>query len=157
MKAGQRIPLAERIARFTSRAANGCLEWTGALNDAGYARIVVNGRNLRAHRVNWEASYGPIPQGLFVLHRCDNPKCVDPEHMFLGTIGDNTKDMMDKGRGNVGERQWCSKLTLPEVKSIRYNYPQLTHKELAEIFGVSFQQVSRIRRGINWNHFSLNI
>lgn len=77
--------------------------------------------------------------------------------MFLGTIGDNTKDMMDKGRGNVGERQWCSKLTLPEVKSIRYNYPQLTHKELAEIFGVSFQQVSRIRRGINWNHFSLNI
>lgn len=157
MKKGSRAPMTERIAKHTRRAANGCLEWTGALNDAGYGRLIDGRRNVRAHRANWELHNGPIPDGLLVLHRCDNPKCVDPKHLFLGTNTDNIRDMVCKGRGLVGEHHGNSRTTLADVQAIRAASPSLTHKELADIFHLSFQQVSRIRRGEAWNHCSLVI
>jgi len=155
MKKSERTPLNERIARFAVRAENGCLEWTGALNDAGYARMNIDKRNVRVHRLNWELTRGPVPAGVHVLHRCDNRKCIDPLHMFLGSDADNVKDMMAKGRGCIGERQGASKLTLLEVQAIRSLPQHMTHKEVADIFQISFQQVSRIRRGLNWNHVSV--
>jgi len=76
-----------------------CIEAPGSRNPVnGYARATVNGVRDYAHRHAWRAAYGPIPDGLWVLHRCDNPPCVHPEHLFLGTTADNTHDMDAKGR-----------------------------------------------------------
>lgn len=83
-----------------SVTAPGCWEWTGTKDKHGYGRVRVDQRKARAHRVAWEAFKGEIPAGLHVLHRCDNPGCVNPEHLFLGTHGDNMRDREAKGRGN---------------------------------------------------------
>ncbi len=78
----------------------GCWEWTGATAYYGYGKVGLDGRTTRVHRAVYEAIFGPIPDGLFVLHRCDNPPCFRPDHLFLGTAGDNFHDMLAKGRAN---------------------------------------------------------
>jgi len=80
-----------------------CIESPFHRTPTGYAMLGRKGRKLYAHRVAWEEANGPIPEGMCVLHRCDNPPCVNPEHLFLGTHRDNTQDMLAKGRGsNIG-------------------------------------------------------
>jgi len=76
----------------------GCFLWTRGTISSGYGHLEVEGRLVLAHRRSWELTYGPIPKGLFVLHRCDTPSCVNPRHLFLGTAGDNARDMVAKGR-----------------------------------------------------------
>jgi hypothetical protein len=85
----------ERVDKDTS--PTGCWLWTGGKNH-GYGRISFNGKNFLAPRIAWEFTNGPIPDGLDVLHRCDNPPCVRPDHLFLGTLKDNYDDMVQKGR-----------------------------------------------------------
>lgn len=75
-----------------------CWIWTGTTNELGYGLIHVGQRRVRVHRVSWEIANGPIPEGLCVCHRCDNPRCVRPDHLFLGTQADNLRDMCSKGR-----------------------------------------------------------
>lgn len=95
------MTLAERFWAKV-RKSKGCWEWTGAKQHNGYGFIHTGGhvirRPLRAHRASWELHYGPIPAGLWVLHRCDNPSCVRPDHLFLGSRSDNMKDCAAKGR-----------------------------------------------------------
>lgn len=78
-----------------------CIEWAGARNRQGYGITYKDGKGRRAHRVAWEEANGPIPEGLFVCHSCDNPPCVNSEHLFLGTPNDNVQDMLRKGRARL--------------------------------------------------------
>ena len=84
-------------ARF-ERAENGCLEFTGACKPAGYGDLAYRGERVYSHRLAWMLTNGPIPDGLLVCHKCDNPPCGDPEHLYLGTMSDNMHDAYDRGR-----------------------------------------------------------
>ena len=87
--------------------STGCIEWTGAHNEYGYGILRVNRRNIRAHRATWELTNGPIPKGMVICHKCDNPPCCNVDHLFLGTLGDNSRDMASKGRGYWQQKTHC--------------------------------------------------
>lgn len=105
-------PLAVRLQERLVRTDSGCLEWTGATL-RGYGQIGVNGKVLYAHRVSYELAYGPIPDGMDICHRCDNPPCCAPEHLFAGTMLDNMADMISKNRGwwQRGDREGSGRTT----------------------------------------------
>jgi hypothetical protein len=97
-------PLAVRFWLQTDRSnPDGCWPWIGTRNRGGYGSIrrggLGGGKTIRATHVAWELAFGPVPSGLFVLHRCDNPPCVNPAHLFIGTLSDNARDKFRKGRG----------------------------------------------------------
>ncbi len=137
--------------------ANDCIEWGKARNAAGYGVVGTSKVKSRlAHRVAWEKVYGPIPNGLHCLHKCDNPACINAEHLFLGTPADNCADKISKGRGryglpahmNRGENQGASKLKELDVLLIRAStVPQTV---TAKAFGIRQQTVSDIKRGRRW-------
>jgi len=101
-------PLRDRLAIGARRSESGCLEWMRGLWTDGYGQIKVNGRPRRVPRVAWELAYGAIPEGMLVCHHCDNPLCIEPSHLFLGTPRDNRRDCIVKGRANAcaGARHW---------------------------------------------------
>lgn len=88
------------IERFWSKVdkSGDCWEWVGYLNEKGYGKFRLNNKLQRAHRISYALKYGAIPEGMLVCHRCDNPKCVNPEHLFIGTTTDNARDSISKGR-----------------------------------------------------------
>ena len=132
----------------------GCWVWMGCLGEGGYGQISVNDKAVLAHRVSWELHVGKIPVGTgylgtCVLHRCDNPSCVRPDHLFLGSQADNIQDMMDKGRraARSGENSPAAKLTDKQVDEIRCWEGAMTQQEMADIQGVTKAQVSHILCG----------
>ena len=148
-------PSRERLARRTEvNPQTGCHEWTGAAFRNGYGTIYAAGKSLGTHRVAWELANGPIPDGLFVLHRCDNRLCVNPGHLFLGDHADNMADMRSKGRQARGERHGRAKLTVEQVIAIKAILASgaLTQRRLAGRFGVSLMAIYRISSGKTWAH-----
>ncbi len=119
-----------------------CIEWDMALNNRGYGiRWDPKLKKLRtAHRMAYEETNGPIPEGLCVLHRCDNPPCFNVDHLFLGTHADNAADKVAKGRA-----RGPSKLTREQVLEIKS--APVSSRAMARSFGVSYKTVKRIRRG----------
>ena len=131
--------------RYAKRS-NGCWEWTGTTNDYGYGILLMPGEvSVRAHRYSYERAYGPIPLGMVVMHRCDNPPCVHPEHLRLGTKADNNRDTGIKRRHNYGVKHWNGRLTAPQIAAIKRS--TATHKVLAAKYGVNQSHISRIKSG----------
>lgn len=136
----------------------GCWEYTGNRNANGYGRITFRGHVTLAHRVAWILMNGEIPEGLGVLHKCDNPPCCNPFHLFLGTEADNVHDMDQKGRRVVGVPHGSSspnaKLTETQVLEIRRlrSEEHLTLSEIGKRFGIGFSHVSTIVRRKAWRH-----
>jgi hypothetical protein len=147
-------PLRYRLLeKIVLGAKSGCWEWAGAAGPQGYGFIKhKDGAQLRAHRVAYELVYGPIPPGMFVCHHCDNPGCVRPSHLFLGTQRDNMADMVAKGRAArlSGERNGSAKLNAAAIDEIRKSND--THDCLAARFSVSPSAIGLIRRRERWSH-----
>lgn len=141
-----------------------CWLWTGAVRRNGYGHCYfsLERRNTFPHRVAWELTYGPIPHGMLVCHICDVRHCVRPEHLFLGTHADNTRDMMAKGRdlfgqppGAKGEAQWKAKLTEKAVRDIRRRAAAGSRQaDLAREYGVSTPTICDVVKRKSWAHVS---
>jgi hypothetical protein len=133
--------LAERFwNKVTVGAPDECWPWTAAIA-SGYGRLNPrDGRSNRVHRLSWELHHGPIPEGLVVCHTCDNRRCVNPRHLFLGTRADNNADAIRKGRA-------YSKLSIAQVQEIRQRWPLLSQRALAAEYGVSQKVIGGIVNG----------
>ena len=147
-------PLSDRFNSNVCRDdGTGCWNWTAYKDKNGYGRIGVNYTSRPAHRVSYEMYCGEIPDGMMVLHSCDNASCVNPGHLSLGTHSENMADMVKKGRQVRGaaHKRPCAKLTETDVIAIRAATGVL-QRELAAQYGVGQDEISRIRSGKRWNH-----
>lgn len=134
-----------------------CIEWTGAKSKFGYGNMRFRGKTWLAHRVWWVKFYGEIPHGMCVLHKCDNPSCIKPEHLFLGTQKENIADCHRKGRisranRNVGETHGGSKITEQTAIRIKMLRGVLPARVVAETLGLNTGWVGAIMRGEQWKH-----
>lgn len=155
----------QRAARFWSRVdrrgPDECWPWLRSRDADGYGQVWDGSHMLKTHRYAWILSNGPIPDDLCVCHRCDNPPCCNPAHLFMGTQADNVADRDAKGHHvnvwkgksaphSVGERNVRAKLTAEMVVAIRLSTER--RKVLAEKYGVSLHTIIRVRSGENWSH-----
>lgn len=135
------------------RCSDGCWEWCGYADPGGYGRISIGKHRPHTHRVMWEVCFGDIPPGLFVCHKCDNRRCVRPDHLFLGTPHDNAQDMVQKGRSQKGESHARSKLTASDILEIRRLVDAGEYKTvIGERFGIHNTTVGQIARKERWSH-----
>jgi len=148
-----------RIFDRVEHGPGNCWLYTGGLQSSGYGIVSLNGKSVGTHRLAYELKVGPIPDGMCVLHRCDVRRCINPDHLFLGSKGDNNTDRKTKGRNSNrrGERNQSAKLNATSIKEIRELYAKggISQRRLAEQFGVSQQQISCIIRGLFWNRKEL--
>jgi len=150
-------PIPERFWEKVQKTEN-CWLWTAFRNRNGYGVFGLEHRKhgdraklILAPRMSWTLTNGPIPDGQYVLHNCDNPACVRPDHLRLGSLSENSQDMWDKGRAgdrtSYGEDNGNSRLTDEQVKMIRASYPVLPISRLAVLCGVSESQIRNIVKG----------
>lgn len=144
-------PIGERFWEHVDKTDN-CWIWTGSINDSGYGMLTVRSKPDRAHRISWRLHNGDIPEGLILCHSCDNRRCVNPDHLFLGTDADNMRDKVNKKRHHWGESTPSSKLTVSDVVNIRriYSLGGVSQKALSERFGVSQPAIQGIISGRLW-------
>ena len=162
----------ESFWKQISKEATGCWLWTGVTNRQGYGKVAVTGRQWTAHRYAWTLAHGPIPTGLFVCHNCptgDNPTCVNPDHLFLGTAADNNADMARKGRAARGDRNGArlhpgsrrrgeaankAKLTEQQVIAMRHAHAEegTSFYRLGALHGVSKVAARNAVIGKTWKH-----
>lgn len=138
-----------------------CWEWQGALGNNGYGNKMWNGQYRKAHQIAWMYPDYVIPDGMIICHSCDNRKCCNPKHLFLGTYQDNTDDMIAKGRqaigdkvSNKGEKAGMHKLTNEQVIYIRERYAKgdISQKDLAKEMGMSKSMIGYIVNRNAWKH-----
>lgn len=159
MRGGRLISLGEKdVSRFWVDVDNSgeegeCWEWMAAVTSSGYGNFCINQSWFTAHRVSFFLSTGVQPMGLRVCHKCDNPICCNPVHLFLGTALDNGADMVSKGRSARGERHGSAVLTVKEVKEIRVrraNGEKL--QALADEYHVTFKTIHKVANRLRWKH-----
>lgn len=143
----------ERYEHYVVKGS-GCWDWSGSKDVRGYGRLNVNNVPELVHRLSWAFHCGPIPEGEQVLHKCDNPPCSNPEHLFLGNHADNVADMWSKGRARPkvhhGQEHGMAKLTDEQIYEIRESVGP-SHIT-AEKYGMSGRQVRAIRNRESWKH-----
>jgi len=146
--------------KVSIKGNNECWEWTGGKQGDGYGifGVIENGKwkMKLAHRISWTFHFGEIPKYMKICHKCDNPKCVNPNHLFIGTQLDNVKDMVKKGRINSREgiKNPKAKLTENEVLEIRrlYASTNITFADLGKMFGISDTHSGYIVKRRVWKH-----
>jgi hypothetical protein len=156
-------------AKVDKRGVEECWEWRASRTHGGYGRFRTPQTHLQAHRVAWELTIGAIPEGLDVLHSCDNRPCCNPAHLFLGTDLDNARDRMSKGRSATGDRngsrlypeRLCHGSACIHVSSLsddmvieirdRLAAGRWTAQQLAKMYGIGESAVSRIRHRKSWS------
>lgn len=151
MKAMRMLQSGSLRDRFFSRFVkldNGCWQWRSHTDKDGYGVLPGDRQTTRAHRLSYEIHRGAIPDDLIVCHHCDNPGCVNPDHLFVGTQKDNAQDALKKRRHYVGEKNGRSKLTKENVKEILTS--DLNGQQLADKFGVTRSTINNVRRGASW-------
>lgn len=151
--------LSMRLER-RSRRRGECLEWFGTTTRGGYGLIRNGEKNVLTHRAAWQLKNGAIPDGLRVLHKCDNPPCINPDHLFLGTQSDNMLDMAKKGRHRSktapdsvqrGERHYAAKLSTRSAEEIRFRKSAgESQRSIAISLGISEATVSLVVNGKRW-------
>lgn len=131
----QRNP-AELLSQRIKKVASGCWEYQGTINSNGYGQLAFAGRRISTHRLSWMLFNGPIPDGLFACHRCDNKKCVNPEHLYVGTHQDNMKDAVER-------RRWPNHLSKIQIRKISPGQREQI-KDLYLHFGLGVTFISKI-------------
>lgn len=134
----------------------GCWNWNKCLCARRYGNVRIGRKMILAHRAAWEAKNGEIPKGMYVLHRCDNTKCINPDHLFIGTQMDNVRDMHQKGRARkaVGTNHRWAKLTDDKVRNIRFMISggSMSDGEIGRAVGISRSVICHIKSGRTWKH-----
>lgn len=151
-----------RLNEYSKEAPSGCIEWQKRRNSCGYGTISYRNKSWLAHRLKWTLENGAIPEGMNVCHSCDNPACINIEHLFIGTQADNVSDMVNKGRGcspgNPGEKHHNAILSADDVAYIRNELANRKHGKdgtngrLARKFGVSEAAISNINKDRRWKN-----
>ena len=132
-----------------------CWEWTGNCPDGRYGHFSIDGEPVKAHRWIYEQLIGEIPDGLLIRHKCDNPKCVCPTHLTVGSHSDNTSDMIERGRNadRKGTKHPLARVREDEVQEIRRLCGQgMTQSDVADMYRISRSQIGKIIRRQNWSH-----
>ena len=140
----------DRLASLTSQQSEDCIHWDGYADKRGYGRVWFGGRYQLAHRVSYAVNTGTIPAGLCILHQCDNPICVNPAHLSVGTQSENMRDCCVKGRTAAGERNPHAKLSEVDVLAIRGSTGST--RKIAAQFGIASSGVSQIKTHKLWRH-----
>lgn len=141
----------ERFMLHVSPEPNtGCWLWTGSTEEKRYGQFFADGRTISAHRWAYLHWRGPIAGGLCVLHRCDQPCCANPAHLWLGTNRENVDDRQRKRRSAMGARNGGAKLTTDAVLAIRSD--TRSQRQIAAAYGLSIGYVQRLRAGRRWTH-----
>lgn len=135
---------------------NGCWIWTAGKTSRGYGMMNYQNKKQYAHRLSYQYSKGPITNGLHVCHSCDNPSCINPDHLWLGTNYDNILDKMKKGRAKtarrLGSQNHYAKLDEQQVKEIKSLLGKISHSKLAKQYNVSKSTINAISAKRNWSH-----
>lgn len=146
----------DKFYKYTYPEPNtGCWLWSLACDLDGYGFIWISPeyKNQRAHRISYLIHKGEFDTKLSVLHTCDNPHCVNPDHLFLGTVQDNSDDMKNKNRQARGDKQWKSKLKPSDILEIRKMHDSgIGYRPIAKKFGVVYNTIAWIIKGSTWKH-----